>query len=278
MPTKKRATKPARERRVYSAPITVRALGNKKLIRGTAAVFAPKRSADMGGWFEEIDPKAFDKSLASPSLDCVALWNHSTDHVLGRSTSGTLRLSTTASGLQYEIDPPNTQLANDLIELMQRGDIHQSSFGFYCIKDSWREENGVYIRTVLKADLFDVSPVTFPAYPDATSGYRESLRNAPDALRSKLGKRDDLDDDDDDFDDDIDCDDPDNEDDPRCDEDRSCSCDCQRCQNGACQECLNPECNSAFCARGRCPHQAETSRLRLLLKIHEHRAKRSATR
>jgi HK97 family phage prohead protease len=190
MPTKKRATQPERERRVYSAPITVRAKGNKKLIRGTAAVFAPKRSSDLGGWFEEIDRHAFDKALASPSLDCVALWNHDTNHVLGRSTSGTLRLSTTAAGLQYEIDPPDTSTANDLIQLMERGDVHQSSFGFVCVKESWREENGIYIRTVLEAELFDVSPVTFPAYPDATSGYRASLRNAPDALRSKLTERD----------------------------------------------------------------------------------------
>jgi len=146
--------------------------GDKRKIVGYATKFAPVQSADLGGFVEEIHPNAFDECLrAAP--DVRGLWNHDANHVLGRTKSGTLRLSTDKTGLQYEIDPPNTNLARDLMESMDRGDVDQSSFGFYCIDDSWREgPNGTYIRTVLKAELFDVSPVTFPAYPDATSGTR----------------------------------------------------------------------------------------------------------
>lgn len=200
MATQKRAAKPVPERRVLSSIISIRrAPSGKRTIYGYAAKFAPVQSADMGGWTEEIHPNAFDSCLRS-TPDVVGLWNHDVNHVLGRTTSGTLHLSVDKTGLLYAIEPPNTQLAKDLMELMERGDIHQSSFGFYCIEDSWREgPNGTYIRTVLKAELFDVSPVTFPAYPDATSGVRASLRSAPaairEAIKAKSKKRDDLDED-----------------------------------------------------------------------------------
>jgi hypothetical protein len=78
---------------------------------------------------------------------------------------------------------------------MERGDVTQSSFGFICTRDDWQMVGNEIIRTVLKAELFDVSPVTFPAYPDATSGVRAALRSAPDAIRAKLHLRDSEDDD-----------------------------------------------------------------------------------
>jgi uncharacterized protein len=285
MPKKKRAAKPEQERRVYSSPIQIRrAAGDKRTIFGYATKFAPVQSADLGGWIEEIHENAFDDCLRSKP-DVAALWNHDPSHVLGRSTSGTLRLSTDKTGLKYEIDPPNTQLASDLIELMDRGDVHQSSFGFYCIEDSWREgPNGTYIRTVLKANLFDVSPVTFPAYPDATSGVRASLRNAPDDLRNKLTKRDDIDDGDTDFDDptnDLDCEGED-EDDPACtDENRAaCECTCKACAENRCERCSDIRCADLRCMRNGCfiqsdedrrKHNHDVSVLQLRLKLQRHR-------
>ena len=289
MPTKKRAAKPARERRVHSSPIQIRrAAGDKRTIFGYATKFAPVQSADLGGFVEEMHPNAFDACLRS-SPDVAALWNHDPSSVLGRSTSGTLRLNTDKTGLLYEIDPPNTQLASDLMELMDRGDVHQSSFGFYCIEDSWREgPNGTYIRTVLKANLFDVSPVTFPAYPDATSGVRGALRNAPDALRSKL-KRD-IEDGDSDFDDpsDLDCGDGgEDEDDPRCQDEDRCECRCKACSENRCERCSDIRCADVRCQREGCFIQSDPAQraanhdaevLRLRLKVHRHRAKSSTTR
>jgi HK97 family phage prohead protease len=167
----------------------------KKKIAGYAAKYN-KLSEDLGGFREQIDPAAFTANLAS-NPDVRALWNHDANHILGRTTAGTLRLSADSTGLRYEVDPPDTQTARDLMVSMERGDVTQSSFGFVCTRDDWKQmPNGEIIRTVLEAALFDVSPVTFPAYLDATSGVRAALRSAPDAIRAKLSVRDDSEDDD----------------------------------------------------------------------------------
>ena len=147
--------------------------GKTPTIRGHAAVFE-RLSDNLGGFREKIAPGAFDGVLGD---DVRALFNHNTDLVLGRTKSGTLRLSVDSSGLVYEIDPPDTQAARDLIASMQRGDIDQSRFAFSVDEDDWQEDDeGRVIRTILKfRRLYDVSPVTFPAYPDAKVGLR-SLR------------------------------------------------------------------------------------------------------
>jgi len=204
MSKQKKITSPAQERRLINGELRILSDDRGKKIVGYAAKFSPTLSADLGGWREQIDPHAFDAALAA-KVDCRALWNHDANHVLGRTSSGTLRLSVDSIGLRYEIDPPDTQIARDLMVSMERGDITQSSFGFLCSLDRWSEGPNGIVRTVLQVDeIFDVSPVTFPAYPDATSGVRNSLRSCPADLRSKL-TRDDEDEDEDD--DDIDGDD-----------------------------------------------------------------------
>ena len=70
-----------------------------------------------------------------------------------------------------EIDPPDSGAGRDLVTMIQRGDVNKMSFGFRTLKDVWeRVDKGdgskpEEIRTLLKVRLFDVSPVTFPAYP-----------------------------------------------------------------------------------------------------------------
>jgi uncharacterized protein len=286
---KSNAALPQRESRVTTGSrLEVRKKSDgssASMIFGYAAKFAPVQSSDLGGFVEEIHPNAFDACLRS-SPDVVGLWNHDVNHVLGRTTSGTVRLSTDKTGLLYEIDPPPTQFAKDLMVSIDRGDIHQSSFGFYCIDDSWREgPNGVYIRTVMKAELFDVSPVTFPAYPDATSGVRASLRNAPAALRRAKGIGDCEDDPDA-----VGCkekksaedmeaiceDDPDAE---GCDEYNKskkrkkrdngeiaidCDCPCDECEAGDCDECSNTRCTRDECSN--CPAQVRQAHRDLLIR------------
>lgn len=191
---------PSQERRVISSPFslrTTRSASGKdvRVISGLAVVWAPARSSNLGGFVEEIDPRAFDASLKRKD-DVTALWNHDPNYPLARTTSGTLRLSKTKRGLAYEFDAGDQTYTQDLIKSMERGDVHSSSFGFMCTEDSWSEDKntGVIVRKVLAAELFDVSPVTFPAYPDATSGVR-ALRTCPLDLRAKLtSKRDDDDD------------------------------------------------------------------------------------
>ena len=139
-------------------------------IAGYAAMFNTL-SQDLGGFKERIAPGAFDNVLED---DVRAVFNHDPSLLLGRSTAGTLRLSVDGTGLNYEVDLPDTTLARDLSELMSRGDISQSSFRFSVLQDSWSiGEDGGEIRTIEQVgQLVDVSPVTYPAYLDATVAKR----------------------------------------------------------------------------------------------------------
>lgn len=134
---------------------------DKPKMYGHAAMF-DSLSEDLGGFRERIAPGAFAKSLESD--DIRALFNHDSNIVLGRNKAGTLRLKEDKNGLAIEIDPPDTQAARDLMVSMQRGDINQMSFGFRTIADKWDKLDGEWVRTLLEVDLFDVSPVTYPAY------------------------------------------------------------------------------------------------------------------
>lgn len=144
----------------------------KPVIRGHAAVFN-QLSNDLGGFREQITPGAFAEAI---QLDDVrALVNHESSKVLGRNKSGTLRLSEDATGLLVEIDPPDTTYARDLLESMRRGDITQMSFGFGVKpggQDWAKDDEGRTIRTLKKLRLFDVSPVTYPAYPQTDVAVR----------------------------------------------------------------------------------------------------------
>lgn len=135
-------------------------------IRGYAAVYNSD-SEWMGGFYEQIATGAFDDVLDN---DTRAYFNHDENLLLGRVSSGTLRLGTDARGLYYEVDLPNTSYANDLVELMKRGDVNQSSFAFLIDSDRWEERDGKTYRIIEKVSrLLDVSPVAQPAYESATS-------------------------------------------------------------------------------------------------------------
>jgi len=136
------------------------------ILRGYAAVYNSD-SENMGGFFEQIAPGAFRDVMGD---DVRAYLNHDENRLLGRVSSGTLTISSDDRGLYYEVKMPNTTYAKDLIELMKRGDINQSSFAFLIGDDYWEERNGETYRIITKISrLLDVSPVAQPAYPDATS-------------------------------------------------------------------------------------------------------------
>jgi len=130
-----------------------------------------KLSDNLGGFREKIDPGAFADVLKD---DVRALFNHDSNIVLGRTAAGTLKIKQDSEGLHYEVDLPDTQQARDLALSVERGDINQSSFGFIVEDDDWAEDDeGRIVRTIRSfRSLFDVSPVTFPAYPDTTVGKR----------------------------------------------------------------------------------------------------------
>lgn len=147
-------------------------------IRGLAAAYR-KWSLDLGGFKEIIEPGAFDKVLARKKLDVVALFDHA-GQPLGRTTSGTLKLAADDRGLNYEIDPPDTQLGRDLMTLIRRRDLFGSSFAFtveHGKGDSWTsDEKGNMTRTIREfSGLYDVSVVTHAAYGSATSVAVRSL-------------------------------------------------------------------------------------------------------
>ena len=139
----------------------------KDVVIGHAAMFN-SLSEDLGGFREKIQPGAFDDVLKD---DTRAYFNHDPNFLLGRVSAGTLRLSVDEKGLRYELDVPNTTAGRDLKENMRLGNITQSSFAFTIGKDgdAWeRAENGADIRTIKKVKrLYDVSPVSLPAYPSA---------------------------------------------------------------------------------------------------------------
>ena len=145
---------------------------SKPKIVGYSAVF-DQLSGDLGGFREKIQKGAFAKSISED--DIRALFNHDSNYVLGRNKNGTLTLEEDDHGLRVEIEPPDTQFANDLMKQIERGDIDQMSFGFVTRSDKWEEEEGkIPIRTLLDVELWDVSPVTYPAFAQTNVGVRSA--------------------------------------------------------------------------------------------------------
>lgn len=130
---------------------------------GYAAVF--DQAARIGGQYEAITRSAFDKVLGAKA-DVRCLVNHEPSRLLGRTSSGTLRLSTDDIGLRYEVDLPDTQDGRDLRTLVARGDLTGSSFGFVPgMSTRSHTPDGATLRSHSSVDtLLDVSPVTYPAY------------------------------------------------------------------------------------------------------------------
>jgi len=157
--------------------IETRANG-KPVIVGVAAVFYKPSDPGSEYWLypdmvERIKPGAFDRAVKED--DVRALVNHLPSLILGRNKAKTLRLFVDSVGLRYEIGPPDTQAARDVLESLKRGDVDGSSFSFRDKKVVYSKEtrvNGdvIYVRELHDVILFDVGPVAFPAYPSASSG------------------------------------------------------------------------------------------------------------
>jgi uncharacterized protein len=162
------------ERRVTVSETTVeercecQKTGEKKpVIVGYAAVFNSE-SRNLGGFVETIHPRAFDDVLAG-NPDVIGVFNHDRNKLLARTSNGSLKLKPDEYGLRYEITPPNTQEARDVVELVRGGYVVGSSFAFACKKDggdAWSSSpNGVRKREIRSIDLLeDVGPVVRPAY------------------------------------------------------------------------------------------------------------------
>ncbi|MFI6609283.1 HK97 family phage prohead protease [Streptomyces sp. NPDC050507] len=158
-----------KETRTVSSEFEVRAAASGgSVLVGYAAKFGT-RSQDLGGFVETIALGAFDRALQEQH-DVRALFNHDPSLILGRSGAGTLRLFTDDVGLRYEVDLPDTSAGRDLAESLRRGDVAESSFSFRVLDQDWSlDADGRDLRTITDLALYDVSPVTYPAYLDTSS-------------------------------------------------------------------------------------------------------------
>ena len=157
---------PKIERRCFAVQeLRAESDGDKRMIVGHAAVF-DSLSEELWGFREKIAKGAFSESIKRD--DVRALFNHSPNFVLGRNRANTLRMKEDDEGLLVEIDPPDTQIARDVMASIERGDITGMSIGFITQEEKWErgKDKEPDIRTLMKVQLFDVSPVTFPAYPE----------------------------------------------------------------------------------------------------------------
>lgn len=166
-----------REQRTWEASVSLRADGDGdgRTIDGHAAVF--DKWAQIGsvrwGWKERVKPGAFTKTIAE--ADVRMLHNHDSTLLLARTKNGTLTLEEDKIGLRSVADPAKVSYADDVVELIRRGDIDGMSFGFRVVKDEWRIlADGSEERDILEVALIEVSPVTFPAYPQTSVGVRAS--------------------------------------------------------------------------------------------------------
>ena len=173
------------EKRIYDIETRIDSTEDgKEIVVGHASMYNTR--SEFMGFYETIEEGAFTDDLIKSS-DVRALINHDQNLILARNTSGTLKLEADAQGLRYEFEMPETSYGKDLAVSMKRGDITQSSFAFTVEKDDWStDDNGNDLRTIKKIKrLYDVSPVTYPAYQDANdltiaqrglAEYKETLK------------------------------------------------------------------------------------------------------
>lgn len=158
-----------------------------RTIVGYAAKFESWSDPIMGWFREKIARGAFDGCDLS---DVIMCFNHNTDSILARTTSGTLRLEVDDVGLRFAFEAPNTTSGSDMLELVRRGDVSKCSFRFGVAQDEWQytdEKNGLAMdeRTILKfSRVVDVSLVVFPAYPETEASVRHLEERKAEYLRS----------------------------------------------------------------------------------------------
>jgi len=172
--SKKKARYENRSYAVEGLRLEKRESGEGHVLRGHAAVF-DTLSHPLFFFREKIDPGAFKESIKND--DIRALWMHDSSIVLGRNTASpsTLTLTEDDRGLNVEIDLPDTQAGRDAVVSIERGDVREMSFGFFTQDDRWETQDGEQIRTLESVQLFDVSPVSFPQYPNTDIGVAQRM-------------------------------------------------------------------------------------------------------
>jgi HK97 family phage prohead protease len=178
------------ERRFLNVELRAASDKESRTVEGYAAVFNSD-SENLGGFIERIAPGAFNDVLNN---DTVALFNHDPNLILARN-GVSMTMSVDERGLKYQFEAPNTTAGNDLLENLRLGNVRTSSFAFSVEKESWQysEERGKpHLRTIEKVErLYDVSPVTYPAYPSTTVASRslDNLKKEHEATEAQKRER-----------------------------------------------------------------------------------------
>lgn len=167
----------------------------QKLKLGGYALKWNEVATSLPDFQERFLPGAFTEFLATGE-DVRCFFNHDTDKLLGRTASGTLRLWEDEVGLAYELDLPPTPLGEEVAALVARGDLRGVSVGFRVIDESFEQTNGVLLRTISKAELFEISIAIDPVYEGTSVAFRsldaardEFLASAEEEKRKRLQKR-----------------------------------------------------------------------------------------
>lgn len=143
-----------------AAELEIRAKGRR--LEGYAAVFGTR--ARIVDFDEEIRSGAFAESLKAGG-DILALVDHSTSQLLARTRNNSLKLAEDSRGLFFEIDLPQTTLANDILALAEARSLGGASLGFITKRDEWKGT----LRTLHTVDLREISIVSaWPAYPETS--------------------------------------------------------------------------------------------------------------
>jgi HK97 family phage prohead protease len=153
--------------------------GKEARITGYGSVFYDGTPATeyqlWEGCVERVMPGAFDKVISGKS-DVRGLFNHDPNNILGRTSAGTMALSVDSRGLKYDINPGDTNISRDVQQHLKRKDVTGSSFSFIIAEENWvKREDGTQIREIRSVrELYDVGPVTFPAYTGAEANARSA--------------------------------------------------------------------------------------------------------
>jgi uncharacterized protein len=145
-----------------------------------------RRSEDLGGFVEIVRKGAFDKALESGD-EIKSFYNHDPSMVLATTSSEPpLKIRNNKANLSYEAEIPNTSYGKDLAENLRRKNVTGSSFAFTVTDDDWfKEKDGTVVREIKEAKLFELGPVTNPAYLPTTAAVR-SLKNQKEEFDSSL--------------------------------------------------------------------------------------------
>lgn len=167
----------------YMRGLELRGEGDEKRLAGYAAVFN-SMSEEIWGFYERLEPGAFKETLASAEVDVRYLFNHDANYVLGRyrgnQAENSLILREDSRGLYAEVVMPDTNQARDVYTMIKEGLVDAMSFAFRVVAEEWptgEKHNGLPVRVIKKCELFDVSAVTYPAYP-ATSVHSRTIFGA----------------------------------------------------------------------------------------------------